>query len=96
VARALTFVADLIVEAGDAFHQLPLLTAAHEVDKVARQDLLQLANAQTLDVLHAAQVGQGGGPALRWRGLLRVPRRLEQGDGRGSTRSKLFSIYIYI
>ena len=75
--QPLTFTADLVVEAGDALHQLPLLTAAHKVDKVVRQDFLELTDAETLDVFHAAQVREGGGPGLRGQSLVRVPRLLE-------------------
>ena len=53
----------VVVEAGDPLHQLPLLAAALVVDKVAGQDLFQLAHAQALDVLNAAQVRQRGPPA---------------------------------
>lgn len=53
----------VVVEAGDPLHQLPLLAAAFVVDKVAGQDLLELAHAQALDILHAVQVRQRGSAA---------------------------------
>ena len=87
----LTFIADFVVEAGDALHQLPLLTAAHEVDKVARQDFLELTDAETLDVFHTAQVREGGGPGLRGHGLFRVPRLLGPGIERiGQVQTRLW------
>ena len=74
----LTFIADFVVEAGDALHQLPLLTAARVVDEVAGQDLLQLAYRQHLDGLLRVQVGQRRpDPSLGGRAHLRNERRRE-------------------
>lgn len=54
------------VEAGDSLHQLPLLAAAFEVDKVPGQNFLQLPHAQRVHVVLAGQVRQRR-PAARRR-----------------------------
>ena len=68
----------LSVQSVDALQQLPLLTAARVVDKVAGQDLLQLAYRQHLDGLLRVQVGQRRpDPSLGGRAHLRNERRRE-------------------
>lgn len=62
----------VLVQPAHSLHQLPLLAAAFVVDKVPGEDFLQLSDAEQLDVIETAEVGQGG-PATRNRGLLRVP-----------------------
>lgn len=53
----------ILVEPSHPLHQLPLLTAALIVDKVASQDLLQLPHGEAFNVLQVGQVRQGGPPA---------------------------------